>query len=1248
MIQIDKTRDSLFDELGLLRLRDGYMRDNEESPQERFAYVAEQFGSNAAHSQRLYNYFSKHWWSNSTPILSFGRTKGGMPISCYLNYLDDSSDGLVDTLSETNWLSMKGGGVGIHFGIRSSDDKSVGVVPHAKVYESASYAFKQGSCYAPGTEILTDSGWKLIENLSLQDTIACSTDRGYLEWHKPTELVDEQYSGNMIRFYNENRGIDFSVTEDHSMVIERKGRSNKTKGWKGELLKIRASEVPQHNEARFVLAPVNPSPERVELSPFEQLLIAFQADGHLHKNDTTEFHFSKDRKIDRLIEILKKTTYSYTVKSKSDGTTSIFVSNFYGDKDFSWVDLTAITPNKANAMVEEVAEWDGSRGREFSITYSNTSKSAADTVHALAVIAGRASRLSYMDMDSSRQRLYTVYISRNPHFNLEKLRKIYYEYTGKVYCCVVPTGRIIVRNNGVSLICGNTRRGSFAIYLDISHPDIVQFIELRKPTGDPSLRAPNINHGVNIPDEFYRLVEESMKDADFDDSWPLIQPNTGEVKEIVSARALWALLVKTRHNTGEPYIWNIDTANNALPQYQKDLGLRNNGSNLCVAPETTILTDRGHIAIEDLEDQKVRVWNGKQFSEVTVIKTGVNQPVLTVNTNAGYSLDCTPYHKFYVKNEYHKPAKEVMAAELKQGDKLVKFICPIIQGDEKLDLAYQNGFFSADGCYDKVRGTNIVYLYNEKRKLLDLFLPHAKTHTVNENEQRETLTIPLLQQKFFVPDAQYSIESRISWLAGYLDGDGTIAKAGKSQTLQIASINYQFITNVQLMLQTLGVSSKVTLVREAAKKLMPKNDGTGELGLYNCKELHRLLISGSGVVTLLELGLKCHRLEISNHIPNRNAERFVTIESITDYGRTCDTYCFNEPLEHKGVFNGILTGNCTEISLVTSPERTAVCCLGSINAEYYDDWKDDKQFIPDCAEMLDNVLTYFIENAPEELNRAKFSAYRERSIGVGLLGFHAYLQKNNIAFESALATSFNIRVHKHIREQLDQKNGELACERGACPDAAEANVHKRFSHVMALAPNATSSIIMGNTSPSCEPYAANIYLQDTLSGAHVNINKFLKKILEEQAAKESDPDWYKDTIASIVANDGSVAHLDWMDDYIKKVFVTAREVDQHWIIEHAIDRQPYYDQAQSINIYTKPNISVKELHELHFRAWKGGLKSLYYCRSSKLRKADKVGQSIERVRIEEEHNFESPDTVEDTSYTGIQGLLDNTTCLACE
>ena len=301
---------------------------------------------------------------------------------------------------------------------------------------------------------------------------------------------------------------------------------------------------------------------------------------------------------------------------------------------------------------------------------------------------------------------------------------------------------------------------------------------------------------------------------------------------------------------------------------------------------------------------------------------------------------------------------------------------------------------------------------------------------------------------------------------------------------------------------------------------------------------------------------------------------------------------------------------CSEITLATNEERTAVCCLSSVNLEYYDEWKNHPAFIPDLVRMLDNVLESFIEKAPSQLEKAKFSAYRERSIGLGAMGFHAHLQKNNIPFESAMANQMNLEMFEYIKSNADMTTRELALERGACPDDDTASV--RNAHLLAIAPNASSSILCGNTSPSIEPFRANAYTQKTKSGSNLVKNKYLDEIL---MSKIGHTDLYEETWKSIIANRGSVQHLDILDDWEKDVFKTAVEINQAWVIEHASQRQQFICQSQSVNLFFPPDVNKGDLHNIHMLAWAKNIKTLYYLRSEAISRADNVTAQAKREII---------------------------------
>ena len=316
------------------------------------------------------------------------------------------------------------------------------------------------------------------------------------------------------------------------------------------------------------------------------------------------------------------------------------------------------------------------------------------------------------------------------------------------------------------------------------------------------------------------------------------------------------------------------------------------------------------------------------------------------------------------------------------------------------------------------------------------------------------------------------------------------------------------------------------------------------------------------------------------------------------------------PQHHKLAGLNVKTSNlCSEITLPTGidkdgKDRTAVCCLSSLNLETYDEWKDNPDFIEDVMRFLDNVLTDFIEKAPDSFNDAKYSAERERSVGLGVMGFHSFLQKNSVPLESVMSKSWNNKIFKHIQENVDKASQKLADERGPCPDAEEYGFKERFSNKTAIAPTASISIICGGASPGVEPVAANSYTHKTLSGSYNVRNKYLKQILEKYG-KNDDETW-----STITTNQGSVSHLDFLTDHEKDVFKTAFELNQKWIIELGADRTPYVSQAQSINIFLPADVHKRDLHQIHFQAWKKGLKSLYYCRSKSIQRAENINNGL--------------------------------------
>lgn len=386
---------------------------------------------------------------------------------------------------------------------------------------------------------------------------------------------------------------------------------------------------------------------------------------------------------------------------------------------------------------------------------------------------------------------------------------------------------------------------------------------------------------------------------------------------------------------------------------------------------------------------------------------------------------------------------------------------------------------------------------------------------------------------------------------------------------------------------------------------------------------------------------------------NRISARALWIRILTARVETGEPYLLfidnvnrSIPEHHKMAGLTVKMSNlCSEITLPTGKDkdgaqRTAVCCLSSLNLEKFLEWENHPTFIEDCLRFLDNVLSDFIERAPESMSRAKYAASRERSVGLGVMGMHSFFQGQNVPIESVMAKVWNKRMFRHIKAQADEASVKLAQERGPCPDAAEYGVMERFSNKIAIAPTASISIICGGASPGIEPIAANSYLHKTLSGSFAVRNKYLTQVLEKYAKNDDD------TWSSITTHEGSVQHLDFLSEHEKLLFKTAFELDQRWLIELAADRTPYVCQAQSLNVFLPADVHKRDLHLIHFTAWKKGVKSLYYCRSKSIQRAESASHS--EIKSTQSNPAAANDDRVQEEITAV--LEDNKyeECLACQ
>ncbi len=666
-------------------------------------------------------------------------------------------------------------------------------------------------------------------------------------------------------------------------------------------------------------------------------------------------------------------------------------------------------------------------------------------------------------------------------------------------------------------------------------------------------------------------------------------------------------MLKTKLVKGKGYFFFPDKANRRAPQMYKDKGFTVKHSQLCVTGDTKILTQDGYKEISTLAGKVVSCWNGKEFSDTAIAKTGDNSHVQEVILSNGMSIKATDYHKWYrlektASGKRTKPPRyeEIRTVDLKEGDKLIKFdLEPVTHGTKELDLAYVNGFHSADGTVYKCSGKPRISIHDDKQLLAPRFSGYYSSsyskggRILNLHYKKD-----ILKDKFFVPSCEYSVASRIKWLEGYLDGDGTLTDNNGTESIQVASVEKTFLQEVLLLLQELGINSKVTKAKEAGYNRLPANDGTGELKEFWTKELHRLLIPGTELPKLLALGYNAGRVQPTKRRYARSSEQFVKVLDVVDTDEYAPVYCGNEPKDHKLMFNGVLTGNCSEIVLFNDKDHTYTCVLASVNAAKYDEWKDTN-LVKIATVFLDCVISDFLDKAKGKpgFKRAVRFTERTKAIGLGVMGLSTYYQMNNWIFGDVPSSGFNVALFRELSKKTLDTSKWLAKELGE-PEYMQ-GYGERFSHRMAVAPTMSTSTILGGISAGIEPVTANIYEQDTAGGTVFRINPVFLDLMKERGM-------YTKEVMDRIANDnGSVQAEDWLTEHEKKVFRTAYEVSQYDIIRMASSRQPYIDQGQSTNLYFQADAEEEYIADVHDIAFKDeNILSLYYVRS--LNKAGKV------------------------------------------
>jgi ribonucleoside-diphosphate reductase alpha chain len=708
---------------------------------------------------------------------------------------------------------------------------------------------------------------------------------------------------------------------------------------------------------------------------------------------------------------------------------------------------------------------------------------------------------------------------------------------------------------------GGTRRGACMAILRVDHPDIEKFITCKQVDGNIS----NFNLSVAITDEFMHCVENDL-------TFDLISPHTHLVTKTLQARDLWDLIITNAHGSGDPGIFFIDTTNRNTSMPKIILS----ATNPCVTGDTKILTDEGYVRIDSVVGKKTNVWNGKEFSTVMPKVTGKDQNIRIFKLSNGVELRTTLYHGFILKD-----GSKVEARDLRVGDKLVKFNLPVIEGQHELHYAYTQGAFSGDGFISEKSPTiPKISLYGVKKYLadhLDTLMQYSDT-----NPDRDTYKLPVLYDKLFVPNVEYSIKSRLEWLAGLLDTDGS--RNSSEGSLAISSVELEFLRDVQLMLQTLGVHSSIGLMKEACTKLMPdQNGGQKE---YECRDCYRLCISASNTGKLNELGLTCYRIDTSAN-PNRDASRFVTVEHIEmpDY-KVEKVYCFTEPELHQGVFNGVLTANCGEQALDVYDS----CNLGSINlnavvtadSRYVNiNYAKLKKLVKMAVRALDAIITINHFPIPEIAERT----VKTRNIGLGIMGLADILIKMDIPYDSERARAVASDIMEHIQEYAEEESEHLARILESFPwhKDSKFTVPRRNANLTTIAPTGTISII-ANCSSGLEPLFALGFTRNQLDTTFVEISDVARDYLIER-------NLWSNEVEKIIGETGSVQSTS-LPDEIKAVLKTANEIAPEDHVKMQAVLQAHVDSSISKTVNLPNSASVKDVSDIYTQAYVSGCKGV--------------------------------------------------------
>ncbi len=1341
---IDYSRDYLIDFFGFKTLDRAYMmkltRKTVERPQHMWMRVAigihtmktnraNGYETNIARIKETYDAMSNKYFTHATPTLFNAGTPHPQLSSCFLLQLEhDSIDGIYNTLKDCAIISKWAGGIGLHIHnvratgshIRGTNGSSNGIVPMLRVFNNTAKYVDQ--CVLPETLIYTDQGPKQIASVVPGITRIFNV-KGTLE--TVDRVLEHAYDGPMVEIGTHLPIDPLRITNQHPIFVLRRNETSK----------IHLDNELERRLIGFEWADahtVEPGDWLVYPRPYHVVDFSVLTEhicyiyGLILMGIMPSTNPSPN---------LNKLCVAHTVdalREIQDFLRKWNVPFQYSDTEgFEFVEWsqTTVLPFCRNDFYDEQGNKSiGQRWRFLPIEKTkeilrginlenspNTSKRILTDALFLYLRAGTLHNLK-MNGRSFEKHMHR-YLLSDAHgeptdYVLQEVEYVSaFSYKGTLYDLQMTEEHNYLLEQGLVHNGGGKRNGSFAIYLEPWHADIEAFLQMRKNHGDEELKARDLFYALWIPDLFMERVKA-------DGEWTLMCPDecpgladvygqdfanlyekyekNGQGRKTMKARQLWFQVLDAQMETGTPYLLYKDAANKK--SNQKNLGTIKS-SNLCVAPETLILTDKGHVEIQTLAGQTVNVWNGEEFSEVEVFQTGQDQELVEVHTDDENVLTCTPYHKFFIKNQYHKNAVLVEAKDLSPGDKIQKCVFPVIDGQEPILYPYTHGFFCGDGTYSnnnhdhkqckfksldghffckrhidfetefsiediknnpETNATEcnamsyvkkpMAYLYGEKKDLMDRMVYRSKT----ENGNRLILQLPLdIPEKFYVP-MNASLADKMDWFAGYCDADGTIAINGDNRQLQISCINREFLLKVKLMLQTCGINPKIKHMRGAGQSYLP--DGKGGHRYFDTQPVYRLLVTSCDLCALVANGFSPSRLKLDVNVPNRNAMQFVKISKVVLLERRDATYCFTEPLRHAGIFNGILTSQCSEIIQYSDDKESAVCNLASMALPAYlvkqtnqSDGISRTVFDYEKLHEMTKIVVYNLNKVIDvnyyPTEKTDRSNRRHRPIGLGVQGLADVFILLGLPFASDEAKTINRLIFETMYHAAVEQSCEMAQVDGPYETFQGSPASQgilqfdmwnvdptsgrydwstlkqqviehglRNSLLLAPMPTASTSQILGYNE-CIEPITSNIYSRRTLAGEFIMANRYLMKEL-------IDLGLWNDTIKNnIIANHGSVQQLTVIPEDIREKYKTVWEIPMRALIDMAADRGAYVCQSQSLNLWLE-DPTYSSLTSMHFYAWSKGLKTgIYYLRRRGRHQAQQFTIEPERKETEEKQNI---------------------------